>query len=56
MGWTEFTRKRHERDTRRYSSDVTDVEWSTIAPFLPSPNHLGRPREVELRGVWDAIQ
>ena len=56
MAWTEFTRKLHERDTPRYSSDVTDAEWSIIAPLLPSPNHLGRPREVELRGVWDAIQ
>jgi transposase len=56
MAWTEFTRKLHERDTPRYSSDVTDAEWSIIAPLLPSPNPLGRPREVELRGVWDAIQ
>ena len=56
MAWTEFTRKLHERATPRYSSDVTDVEWSIIGPLLLSPNHLGRPRDVELRGVWDAIQ
>jgi len=42
MAWTEFTRKLHERDTPRYSSDVTDVEWSIIAPLLPSPNVTAR--------------
>jgi transposase len=56
MAWTEFTRKLHERASPRYSSDVTDAEWSIIGPLLPGPNQLGRPREVEMRGVWDAIQ
>jgi len=56
MAWTEFTRKLHERASPRYSSDVTDAEWSIIGPLLPGPNQLGRPREVELRSVWDAIQ
>ena len=56
MAWTEFTRKRYERASDRYSSDLTDAEWTTIAPLLPSLNRLGRPREVDLRAVWDAIQ
>ncbi len=56
MAWTELTRKQYERDTQRYSSDVTDEEWATVAPLLPGPNPLGRPREVDLRNVWDAIQ
>jgi transposase len=56
MAWTEFTRKPHDRASPRYSSDVTDAEWSIIRPLLPGPNHIGRPREVEPRGVWDAIQ
>jgi len=56
MAWTESTRELYERARPRYSSDVKDAEWSVVAPLLPSPNHLGRPREVELRGVWDAIQ
>ena len=56
MSWTEFTRKRYERDASRYASDVTDEEGAVVAPLLPGPNPLGRPREVELRSIWDAIQ
>jgi transposase len=56
MAWTEITRKRYERKADRYSSDLTDAEWSVVAPLLPGPNRLGRPREVKLRDIWDAIQ
>jgi len=56
MAWTELTRKLYERATPRYSSDVTDAEWIIIGPLLPCRNRLGRPRRVELRQVWDAIQ
>ena len=56
MLWTESTRERYERSAPRYSSDVTDQEWAIVAPLLPSGNRLGRPRKVELRFVWDAIQ
>lgn len=55
MPWTETTRKYYERKSDRYSSDTTDKEWAVITPLLPSPNRLGRPREVDLRDVWDAI-
>ena len=56
MPWTEITRERYDRKTARYSSDVTDEEWAVVAPLLPGPNRLGRPRKVDLRAVWDAIQ
>ncbi|MCP4208952.1 MAG: IS5 family transposase [Shimia sp.] len=56
MPWTETTRERYERSAARYSSDVTDGEWTVVAPLLPPPNPLGRPRQVDLRAVWDAIQ
>ncbi|MDX1195727.1 hypothetical protein GOL96_32945, partial [Sinorhizobium medicae] len=26
-------------------SDLTDREWSLIAPFMPMPRRLGRPRD-----------
>jgi len=55
MPWTETTRKHYERRSDRYSSDATDEEWAIIAPLLPGPNRLGRPRKVDLRDVWDAI-
>ncbi len=56
MSWTELTRCRYERNSDDYSSDVTDAEWMVISPLLPGRNRLGRPRRVELRKVWDAIQ
>lgn len=56
MPWTETTRQHYERQCERYSSDTTDEEWAIIAPLLPGRNRLGRPRKIDLRDVWDAIQ
>lgn len=56
MAWTELTRRRYERKSDGYSSDVTDMEWAVIAPFLPDRNRSGRPRRVDFRRVWDAFQ
>ncbi len=40
---------------RRYPSDVTDDQWSRIAPLLPLSAEAGRPRQVELREVINGI-
>ena len=56
MAWTDLTREQHKQDTTRYPSDLTDAEWAIVGPLLPGPNRLGRPRTVDLRRVWDAIQ
>jgi len=56
MAWTELTRAQHMRKTKSYPSDLTDAEWKIVWPLLPGRNRLGRPRQVELRRVWDAIQ
>ena len=32
--WTEITRSDYERTGLRYTSDVTDEEWSHVAPLL----------------------
>ena len=55
MAWTEITREQYRRDGTRYASDVTDAEWTLIAPHLPPPARRGRPRKTELRAVVDAI-
>jgi transposase len=55
MSWTDFTRRQYERRTPRYASDVTDQEWSLIAPFMPPPRRLGRPRRTLLREVVNAL-
>lgn len=53
--WTETTRQHYRRDELRYASDLKDREWELIAPFMPEPLHLGRPRRVDLRMVMNAI-
>lgn len=53
--WTEITRPQYERTGRRYASDATDAEWALIAPLLPAPKRVGRPRTTDLRDVFDAI-
>jgi len=55
MPWTEITRPQYRREGLRYASDMTDAEWSLIAPFLPPPSRIGRPREANLREVVNAM-
>ncbi|MBC7479820.1 MAG: IS5 family transposase [Pseudorhodobacter sp.] len=55
MAWTELTRPHYVRSGGRYASDMTHKEWALIAPFLPAPKRVGRPRTTELRDVFDAI-
>src|SRR6516165_8965750 len=53
--WSEITRRKYEREGQLYASDVTDAEWALIEPHMPAAKPLGRPREIELRAVLDAI-
>ena len=55
MPWTEIARRHYERRARRYASDLTDAEWALIAPFMPPPRRIGRPRTTNLREVMNAI-
>ena len=55
MPWTDAARREHARRTPRYASDLKDDEWALIAPFMPPPRKVGRPREVDLREVVNAI-
>jgi len=45
-----------EKQTKRYPSDLTDEEWSRIAPLLPQPARRGGRRRVDLREVINAIR
>src|ERR1700730_7877075 len=53
--WTETTRRKYEREGRRYASDLTDAEWALIAPHMPAVKRLGRPRETEVRRMLHAM-
>jgi transposase len=55
MLWTETTRAQYRRESLRYASDLTYAKWSLVAAHLPACAPVGRPREVELRDVVDAI-
>jgi len=56
MPWTEITRPEYDRRGQRYTSDCTDEEWALVAPFMPPASKVGRPRQTDMRSVWDAIQ
>jgi putative transposase len=55
MVWTAITREQYRRDPSGYASDMNDAEWLLLSFFLPAPCHVGRPREVKLRMVMNAI-
>ena len=38
-----------------YPSDLSDLEWELLKPLLPKPKGFGRPREVDLREIINAI-
>jgi transposase len=45
-----------ERKTKRYPTDLTDAEWTTLAPFLPKPAKRGRRPGVDMREIVNAIR
>lgn len=45
-----------EKKTKRYASDLTEEEWSLIEPLLPQPKSKGRPRQIDLREVLNALR
>jgi putative transposase len=55
MSWTEITREQYRRDGLRYASDTTDGEWKLIEPLMPASSRRGRPREISLRVITNAI-
>src|SRR5215210_291521 len=55
MPWTASARRQYARLAARYATDLTDAEFALVAPHLPAPSRVGRPREVDLREVLDAI-
>jgi transposase len=55
MPWTDAARAHHARLAERYATDLTDGEVALIAPHLPAPNRLGRPRAVDRREGLNAL-
>jgi len=40
---------------KRYSSDLTDAQWSILEPLIPPAKSGGHPRTVNMREVVNAI-
>ena len=38
-----------------YSTDLTDAQWAILAPLIPDAPPWGRPRQVDIREVVNAI-
>ena len=53
--WTPEHRRAHERKVLRYPSDLTDEEWALVAPLIPPARRGGRPRDVNVREVLNAV-
>ena len=39
----------------RYPSDMSDVEWALVGPMIPPARRGGRPRDVNVREVLNAV-
>jgi transposase len=53
--WTTEYRQVHERKALRYPSDLTDAEWALVAALIPPAGRGGRPRDVNVREVLNAL-
>ena len=40
--------------SQRYPTDLTDAEWTMVAPFIPAAQPGGRPRTTDMREVVNA--
>jgi putative transposase len=42
-------------DRKHYPSDLSDVQWAVVEPWIPAPRPGGRPRKTDMREVVNAI-
>ena len=45
----------HREERKPYDTDLSDAEWAVIDPLVPRGKPGGRPREVNIREVLNAI-
>jgi transposase len=53
--WTAEHRRAADRRGLRYSTDLTDAEWSLVDPLIKPAKRGGRPRTVDVREILNAI-
>jgi transposase len=54
--WTDHAGIAQAPRTERYPSDITEAEWALIAPMIPPPRRGGRPRDTDMREVFNAVR
>ena len=53
--WTQANRRRYDRGTLRYPSDLTAEDWSHVAPLIPPAKRGGAKRTVDVREVVNGL-
>jgi transposase len=53
--WTNGKRGRYDRSRLRYPSDLTDEEWSLVAPLIPPARRGGNKRHVNVREIVNGL-
>jgi transposase len=53
--WKPEHRRAADRRGLRYPSDLSGAEWASIEAMIPPAKRGGRPREVKVREVLNAI-
>jgi transposase len=53
--WTKLNRERYDRRHLRYPSDLTDEEWSLVAPAIRPAKRGGNKRTVDVREVVNGL-
>lgn len=53
--WTSENRGRYDRSKLRYPSDLTDNEWTLVAPLIPPAKRGGNKRTANMREVVNGL-
>jgi transposase len=53
--WTTENRVGYERGLLRYPSDLTEAEWSLVAPLIPRAKRGGNKRTIDVRAVVNGL-
>ena len=53
--WTKENRGRYDRSRLRYPSDLTDEEWTHVAPLIPAAKRGGNRRHVDEREIVNGL-
>ncbi len=48
-------RRKNTNKRPRYPTDINDRRWNELEPLIPAQGKMGRPREVNMRRVIDAV-